>query len=320
MREYNFFKIHGICLVKDEADIIEQTLRAAVLWCDFIYVFDNGSADNTWQIVLDLSQEFQQIIPYKSDGKNFSNQLRGEVFNHYSSENKDGDWWCILDADEFYIDDPRTFLAKIPTKYEAVWNASFQYYFTDEDLLRYNEDPVFYESGIPVNQRMRYYINNWSELRFFRHRDGLVWTPNEGYPANLGAVYPTRIWLKHFQYRTPEQIQRRLDSRYKAGRIFIHEIQVDFQSQILGFSKLFSQPKFQTNEIPSWRERVVDSSHLYYDFHDRKHVVREDLMPELPKTLMLESRFICQELVNRLLKFIGKFPRKIQRLCGVHKV
>ena len=39
----------------------------------------------------------------------------------------------------------------------------------------YEQDPVkFLET--PVQQRLRYYFNNWGELRFFRHTDDIVWT------------------------------------------------------------------------------------------------------------------------------------------------
>lgn len=50
-------KIHSICLVKNESDIIAQTLKAAVNWSDFIYVYDNGSTDGTWEKVISLSEK-----------------------------------------------------------------------------------------------------------------------------------------------------------------------------------------------------------------------------------------------------------------------
>lgn len=49
-------KIHCVCVVKDEVDVIEQTLKAASQWSDFIYVLDNGSCDHTWEKVLNISQ------------------------------------------------------------------------------------------------------------------------------------------------------------------------------------------------------------------------------------------------------------------------
>ena len=65
--------IYGLSLVKNEADIIEQSLRAAATWCSRIYVFDNGSDDGTWEMVQQLSLKLLQIIPYKQDFCPYSN-------------------------------------------------------------------------------------------------------------------------------------------------------------------------------------------------------------------------------------------------------
>ena len=54
------FKIHAICLVKDEDDIIAYTLEKALVWADYIYVYDNGSTDRTWEIVQNLSKKHKQ--------------------------------------------------------------------------------------------------------------------------------------------------------------------------------------------------------------------------------------------------------------------
>jgi len=288
--------IHGICLVKDEADVITRTLKTAIQWCDFIYVFDNGSTDGTWEKILSLSQNYRQITPYKQDAKPFHNGLRSEVFNHYRSISIDGDWWCVLDADEFYIDNPRIFLAKVSERYQVVWNASFQYYFTDKDLFRYDEEPEFYADDVPVEQKIRYYLNNWSEFRFFRYKSSLVWHETASYPSNLGAVYPVRIWLKHFQYRSPQQIQKRLNVRYEAGRPFTHEIQRDWKATVLDTSKTSSQNIYNRNAPPSWKERIVQASEFNYDAHDGRYLVREDLMPELPRDMVVEITSFLQTI------------------------
>lgn len=36
-------KLNAICIIKNEADIIIETLHNALRFCDTIYVFDNGS-------------------------------------------------------------------------------------------------------------------------------------------------------------------------------------------------------------------------------------------------------------------------------------
>ena len=55
-------KIHGLCLVKNEADVLQETLVSALHWCDdHIYVFDNGSNDGTWELVQELANQHLQI-------------------------------------------------------------------------------------------------------------------------------------------------------------------------------------------------------------------------------------------------------------------
>ena len=204
-------QIHAMCLIKNESDVIAQTLKAAADWCDHIYVYDNGSDDSTWEEVQDLAKDYSQIVAYKQEDKPFRDALRAEIFKAYRHRSNHGDWWCRLDADEFYIEDPRAFLAKVPRKYEVVWTANLSFYFTDRDAALYREDPSRYADYVPVEHKCRYYINHWSEARFFRYSSGLIWEEqNGGYPSQTqGAhVYPVRIKLKHFAYRSPEQIER----------------------------------------------------------------------------------------------------------------
>lgn len=282
-------KIHGICIAKNEADIIAQTLTKASEWCDYIYVVDNASDDNTWGKILEISKKYSQIIPHKQDNRQpFDDYMRGEVFHDFSSNNKPGDWWCRLDADEFYIDDPRTFLNKVPNQYQAVWSASFQYYFTDKDLERYNQDPSSFSDNVPVEEKCRYYLNNWSENRFFRYDQKIVWDKNCGWPY-FGAIYPKRIRLKHYQYRSPQQIQQRIVTRFEArskgSSSFPHEAQVT--QSINPAESIFTSSAYldDLDSISSeiWKKRIVPASKLYYDEHNNEYVMRKDLMPPLPE-------------------------------------
>jgi glycosyltransferase involved in cell wall biosynthesis len=285
-------RIYSICVVKNEDDIIEQTLKAALQWSDFIYVLDNGSCDRTWEKVIHLSQFHPQIIPYQQQDCTFHLGLRAQVFHHYKAQSQPGDWWCRLDADEIYIDDPRIFLAKIPQTYQAVWCASFQYFLTDLDLERYQVAPEEYADDVPVEQKCRYYLNNWAEARFVRYDDSLVWDLDQGWPY-FGAIYPVRIWLKHYQWRSPQQIQKRLDNRLAARSNgyngFIHE---------------------QDITLSNWQQKIQPASQLNYDVHDRQFVVREDLMPPVPSN--------PPAVVNSLRTF-KKYTRQLPRLRPLSK-
>jgi len=301
-------KIHSICLVKNESDIITQTLRSAISWSDFIYVYDNGSTDGTWERVVNLSKEYEQIIPYKQDSQPFADSLRSEPFNYYRTNSSDGDWWCKLDADEIYIDDPREFLCNVPKKYELVWAASFEFYFTDKDLAIYSHDQSLYADDIPVEDKCRYYINNWSEPRFFRYNKSLVWEKSvvkseSPMPDGIGDSYTKRIKLKHFQYRSPQQIQKRLDTRIQAMQdgVFLHEKRKDWKEKLENNNDA-TNFSFDKDYLPqSWKERVVDASKFLYDSRDGNYVIDEEALPKIPI-----SPSIYSKLISKILRVLNK--------------
>jgi glycosyltransferase involved in cell wall biosynthesis len=271
-------RIHGMTLVKNESDVIGQSLVAATAWADFIYVYDNGSDDGTWEIVRDLAATHPQIVPYKQEATPFGEFLRGELFQRYRGT--PGDWWCTLDADEFYVDDPRRFLTSVPERFGEVWSASFEYYFTDVDVARYEEDPAAYADDVPVGDRCRYYINNWSEPRFFRDTDRVVWD-EDAWPEGLGPAYPERIRLKHYQYRSPQQIQRRIESRRDAPNSFGHELLPDWKQAILRPLEIDFAAADAAYAPTTWRDRIVEASLLTEDRGE--YVVDEAGLPPIPR-------------------------------------
>lgn len=147
-------KIFGICLIKNEADIIEYSLNEHSSWADYIFVYDNGSTDNTWQIVKDLSKTNSKIIPFKSEAKPFRDGLRAEVFNAYQHLANPGDWWCIrCDSDEFYVDDPRTFLPNVKKYHHVVTSLHFEFRLTIEDV----EEFTFNKNVPDLIRQIKYY-------------------------------------------------------------------------------------------------------------------------------------------------------------------
>jgi glycosyltransferase involved in cell wall biosynthesis len=230
------FRIHSICLVKNEADVLEACLKAASRWSDRIIIYDNGSDDGTWELAQRLASD--RVIPWKQDAKGFQESLRAEVFNEFRAQAKPGDWWCRLDADEFYAEDPRTFLSKVPWPYHVVWGIAAQFYLTEKDL-----EPSPLASIEERLESLSYYAINDSEARFFRHRQGLCWPLHAAWPAQMGPAFKKRILYKHYKYRSPEQIERRLGTRRKA----IAD----------GFPGWWSQADAKT-----WQERISNSRDL----------------------------------------------------------
>ncbi|AFY50749.1 glycosyl transferase [Nostoc sp. PCC 7524] len=306
-------KIHSMCIVKNESDIIEQTLKAAIKWSDFIYVLDNGSTDGSWEKVLNLAEAYKQIIPYKQDDCPFNLALFAEIFYHYRSNTSDGDWWCRLDADEIYIDDPRTFLSQVHQKYQAVWNASITYYFTDKDLELYNQDPSLYADDVPVEEKFRYYFNRWSEARFFRYDRNLVWDRDQSWPY-FGAVYPVRIRLKHYQYRSPEQIQKRINTRILARQRgsdrFKHEVKRTLESDAANLQKKAASAIAIQLSGDEWKGRIQEASQFNYDNQDGNYVLNEDLMPKLPS--------VHPTIANRM-RILKRYARALKKLIAPNR-
>jgi hypothetical protein len=240
-------RIFGLCLVKNEADIMRLSLEESLKWCDRIFVFDNGSSDPTWDIVRELETKDSRVVPYKQDAKPFDDALRAEIFNAYRKEAVPGDWWCRLDADEFYVDDPRAFLGGVSSAHHVVWGAWLQYFLTEKDLGQFSGDAEQPPVTMTPERLPRYYQALGGEPRFFRHRDRLVWESG-AWPAHLGVIEPRRIRVKHFQYRSPAQIQLRLDTRRAAAA---HGWQ-----------------HFGHSTQETWREKIAKSDALHFDRGD----------------------------------------------------
>lgn len=281
-------KIHGMCIVKDEADIVTQSLTAAARWCDHIYVFDNGSVDGTWELVRRLADHLPAVVAWKTDDAPFSDGLRAEIFDEFRDRSRPGDWWARVDADEFYVEDPWIFLRKVPALYRVVWNASFSYYFTDRDAELYAVEPERYADEVPVEHKIRYYVNHWSEPRFFRYRDDIRWTDGGGFPPFVATSpgYPVRIWVKHFPYRSPQQIARRLQARNAgiARGVFEHEAVEDWGAAVGALRTSTSMMERSGIEFATlrWEDRVVPAATLDYDARDGHLVVNDELMPAVP--------------------------------------
>jgi hypothetical protein len=205
--------------------------------------------------------------------------LRGDIFETHRQVAVPGDWWCRLDADEIYIDNPKSILPDV-ARFGFVLSATYNFYFTDADLSDYTKNPSGW-SAAPVQDRLKYYQNNWSEGRFVRHRKNLVWGGHI-WPPNRGRTAPVRMRLKHYQYRSPEQIARRLLIR-QGKPAFLHEsnrsLAVPSQADADWANKWLETAEPAT---AVWTDRIRPAAECDLYRGDGEFVAHEELMPRLP--------------------------------------
>lgn len=311
-------RIHGLCLIKNEADVIEECLRDAARWCDHIYVWDNGSDDGTWEIVQRLAQELPQVVPWRQKDTEFNDRMRQEIFAEFSSRAGEDDWWVRLDADEFYVQDPRAFLYTVPPSYDVVWYASLSFYFSGAAATEYERNPHSFADSVPVRQRCRYYHNHWSEPRFVRHSllARVPWAGDSGWPLAVWSAptCPLRVICRHYAYRSPSQIERRIATRAKAalsGKVFGHEAISNWAAVV--DPKAVHKHKWRDIAYCTdaelfergWRSRIIPTESLVYDAHDGHFIINEHLMPRIP----VPVRSITQDtraLAKRVVRAIGR--------------
>ena len=205
-------QIHALCVVKNEADIIQYTLTQTAQWATNVFVLDNGSTDGTWEIVQDLAKEEKKVVPWKQSFDPFYKGIRGELYSQFKHVAKPGDWWCHrLDADEIYLSHPGSFLKNVPSYYDYVAKKSIDYVLTHEDVATIDFEKCSFEN---IVTKIKHILPQaWVEKRFFRHKPNAVWKQNDEVVQLAGMTYPKTIPVKHYQYRSPQQIQQRLDIR-----------------------------------------------------------------------------------------------------------
>jgi hypothetical protein len=132
------YKIIGTLRVRNEESIITDTIEHLSEFCDKIYIYDDVSTDNTFNICLD-HPKVTQVIQGKAWDLNreraeFEN--RQDLYLEAIKDCSDNDWLVYIDADERIEFD----WALLNNNIDAVRMRLFDFYITPED-----KDSKYYE-------------------------------------------------------------------------------------------------------------------------------------------------------------------------------
>lgn len=209
-------RFHALLLVRDEGDIIRQTLTHTLTWCDALYVFDTGSTDDTWAIVQDIAALDPRVILLHHDPIRFDDGTRAYGFSQIRPFLTDGDWVLRIDADEFYHVTPPKFVRTALQPHETcVYNQSYDFRLTQQEVEDWeNGRETMGDRHRPIAARRRFYqVLQISEPRMFRYRSTMQWLPHCSFPYNAGYVAKARIPIRHYPHRDPVQLQQRCQLR-----------------------------------------------------------------------------------------------------------
>lgn len=136
-------KIIGLTRIRNESEIILDTLKHMKKFCDEIYVFDDSSTDNTIEICENsgLINGIFKNTKWDSNRAKAEFQNRQELltFARKSSNIKPDDWFIYMDADERIDFDFKT-LEIIDKNVSGIKMRLFDFYITEEDKnLKYTK-------------------------------------------------------------------------------------------------------------------------------------------------------------------------------------
>ena len=206
-------RFHALLPVRDEADIVAQCLGHLLSWADAVYVFDTGSADDTWDIVRDVASTENRVRLLGKDAVYFSEtRLRGWMFHQARAHMRDGDWFLRVDADEFHHVPPPEFVRTRLARHETVvFHQYYDFRLTAAEVQAWQAgQETLSDRARPIEQRRRFFTASpYSEPRLCRYRATMRWPPTVSFPFNAGLRARARLPIRHYPHRDPVQLERR---------------------------------------------------------------------------------------------------------------
>jgi hypothetical protein len=206
-------RTHGLMLVRDEADILPESIPHYLTWLDGLYVMDLGSTDGSWEILTQLASRDSRLVLHSSRSLIYSEGLRAILFESYRDRFAAGDWIVKADADEFYDVPPAVFAAQSLSARETC--VYLQWYFfrlttIEVDAIERGAISMSEERRRPVAERRRHYkLPSHAEPRLFRYRPTMRWSADNAFPYQAGYVARARIPVRHYPHRDPWQMAAR---------------------------------------------------------------------------------------------------------------
>ena len=218
----------GIMMIRNENDILREVLENQTTFFDRIFVLDGTEPYEEFlkgKAIMDEFDEVKLVIrdsdtdgpfPVKDGARHY---LLKEVRARYGFDN----WIGVLHGDEFFTRDPRSFIKMVNPYLTPVVNVRLCHFFIHSSDAR-NWEQI---QALPVEKRITHYM--WPgtpENRFFFDSGTVDYDPAVHFlvvPDNLRVKRKfDNLIIKGFNYRTPDQMDKRASQRIDSGWQIYH--------------------------------------------------------------------------------------------------
>lgn len=230
-------RIYGLGLCKNEDDVVGDAIEHALRFCDKVIVLDNGSTDRSFEVVQELERAHPgRVVAFGPVDEPFFDGMRSLVWDAFAAELGPDGWWYYLDADEFLEGDPIPVLERAAAGgFDSVKAWIVQFRFTELDLAEWERGGGAPPPGqvVSVRDRLRHYRTDWREYRFLANRPVAPWQDRGSYLPRR-ELNPTRerVFVRHYQYRDPVQMQKRIDTRVTQSEFFDHVTRASWRDYV----------------------------------------------------------------------------------------
>lgn len=258
----------GVTMVRDEADIIEHTLRHMATQVDFLIVSDNRSTDGTTDILQSLVGKLRvPLLLHRDDTVGYEQSKKMTALARAAAEEFRCDWIVPFDADEIWYA-PNGNLSRFLDQWPNVHIIEASLY---DHVATALDDP---DDANPISRIKwrRSYAATLPKVAVRSHESLRIGMGNHDAEYSFAPRHSRhQLAIRHFPYRSPEQIVRKI--RNGAEAYAATDLPEHYGAHWRGWGRILEEHGEQA---------IVDLFHKWHWRENPTHAIEIDGDPSPP--------------------------------------